>query len=266
MQFLYFLKDAPAQVNLTEWGLSHVGTESKKLANRQVAAQHMGNGLLVTRGDTDICRVDPSGDNQVWHKMPKRFVGDREIWCGWWLDKMPNATTLARKQQLEGVLVELVGGQKWLVPVLREYTQIEPQLQYRLNLPRQIDCDSDGELTYGRVLKPFDKIWERALPEAEQMISYFIATKRWHIVSPESVFVAGDILGINYHVSAFEVLKLGLFGDNEAKSTMMVAFDFSKIEERLKNLISRSQSSGTSSQSGGEPDKEEETIQATAQQ
>lgn len=255
MQFLYFLKDAPAQVNLAEWGLSHVGTESKRFATRQVSAQHMGNGLLVTRGDTDICRVDPSGDNQVWHKMPKRFVGDREIWCGWWLDKVPNATTLARKQQLEGVSVELVGGEKWLVPVLRKFVESDkPWPVYQINLPTILEYDADGELSLGAVVPEYQAIWRRALQVADYLIE-----DNGGISFSDAIEFAGQVLQVNYHVSMFEIVKLGLLTKEIATNVVWESLDMRGWSDRIKNLASRSQSSGTNSANGGEPSNMEIT-------
>jgi hypothetical protein len=259
MQFLYFLKDAPAQVNLAEWGLSHVGTKSSAITARQVQAPHMGNGLLVTRGDADICRVDPSGDNQRWHKMPTKFTGGKDIWCGWWLDKVPSAETLARKQQLPGVEVALVGGEKWLVPTLRKFVESDrPWPVYNVSLPTILEYDTDGNLTIGAVIPEYRDLWSRALQVAD-----YVVEGNGQLNATEAIEFAGQVLRLNYHVSMFEVVTLGLMTEQNALDVVWKSLDMLGWRDRIKNLVSRLQSSGTNSANGGEPDSAEKATEPT---
>jgi hypothetical protein len=253
MQFLYFLKNAPAQVDLAEWGLSHVGTASSKIASRQVHAQHMGDGLLVTRGDVDLCRVDPTGNNQIWHKMPTKFTGGKEVWCGWWLDKIPTAETLARPQQIEGCNVAMITGEKWVVPILRQYVESdEPGLVYRVNLPQVLDYDTDGNLRFGQVVPQYAGIWKKAIQVSEFLTEGAKQTGEVDFSLVDVIEFAGQLLGLNYYVSIFELIKLELLTQEIANHAIRKALDFDGWSDRLKNLVSRSQSSGTTSQSGGE--------------
>lgn len=249
MQFLYFLKNAPPQVKLAEWGLSHVGETSNKIATRQVHAPHMGDGLLVTRGEADTCRIDPSGDNQVWHKFPAKFMGDKEVWCGWWLDKIPTAESLARKQQLPGVEVPLVSGEKWLVPVLRKFVESDrPWPVYNINLPTILEYNAEGELTVGAVVPQYREIFAQALKVADYLIE-----SNGNLKPTDSIEFAGHVLRINYHVTMFELVLLGLMTEENAHKVVFESLDMNGWRDRIKNLVSRSQSSGTNSENGGEP-------------
>jgi hypothetical protein len=260
MQFLYFLQDAPAQVRLTEWGLSHVCSESKSITSRQCQSQHMGNGLLVTRGDTEICRIDPDGNDQVFFKMPHKFTGGKNVWCGWWTDQKPNAESLARKQQLPGVDVPLISGH-WKVPILRKYIDSDrPWPVYRIELPTILEYDTEGNLTIGAVIPEYRDIWLRALQVAD-----FLVEGNGKIDTIEAIEFAGQVLRINYHVSMFELVTLGLMTQENSEEVVWQSIDMHGWRDRIKNLVSRSQSSGTNSENGGEHYNSEENTAPTDQ-
>lgn len=266
MHFLYFLKDAPMSVQLSEWGLSHVGTASAKITQRQVQMPHMGNGLMVTRGDADLCRGDATGQNQTWHKIPAKFAGGKDVWCGWWLDRIPNAVTLARPRQIEGDAMPMVGGEKWTVPTLRKFVESDrPWPVYSVRLPTILDYDSDGELSIGQVVPEYRTIWKRAIEVAEFLTDGATRDGQADLSWSELIEFAGQVLGINYHVSMFEVVKLGLITQEIAQEIVRKSLDFDGWRERIKNLQSRSQSSGTNSGSGGEHNNAE-TPASTAPQ
>lgn len=242
MQFLYFLKDAPVQVSLSDWGLAHVGDQSRRISSRQVHAPHMGDGLLVTRGDVELCRIDPSGDNQVWHKFPSKFTGEREVWCGWWLDKVPCAKTLGRSEQLRGVDVELVGGEKWLVPVLRRFIESDqPYPVSRTQLPTILDYNADGELVLGAVVPQYRTVWTMATDLSSKVIENSSSNSGTNLSFAEVVDFCSQVIGINYAVTAFELTKLGLLTEEVTNNVVRVALDFEGFEREVRRLVNHTQ-------------------------
>lgn len=242
MQFLYFLKDAPAQVDLAEWGLSHVGTKSSKITSRQVQAQHMGNGLLVTRGDVELGRVDPTGNNQIWHKMPAKFTAGKDVWCGWWLDKVPTAEALAKPNQIDGVERAMVTGEKWLVPILKEYIDCdEPRIIYRVKLPQVLEYDTEGNLQFGKVIPQYADIWKKAMHIGEFLTEGAKQSGEVNFSMVDVIEFAGELLGLNYYVSKFELVQSGLLTQEIASLVVRDALHLDGWSDRLKNLVSRSQ-------------------------
>jgi hypothetical protein len=252
MHFLYFLKNAPAVIEKPhEWGLAHVATHPAQLMCRQASIPHMGNGTLVAQACAEIVRYD--ADAQQWHKMPGRFCGGREVWAGWKTDEQPTPTTLARSHQLPGTKLELLDGQKWIVPVLRKFQESDrPYPVYSIQLPTVLDYDADGSLRIGQVIPQYRDVWGRAMQIGDFLSHGVKIDGESDLTIEESIEFAGQILGLNYHVSIFEVVKLGLLTKELADQIVRLALDFDGWENQLKNLASRLQSVGMNSESGGE--------------
>lgn len=245
--FLYLIIDAPPSISdASQYGLGHIG---KSITSREVSTP-MGRGTLVGRGDVPVI-YQP--EHQTWRRIPDRFVPS-QTWCGWWNDKVPNALGLAKKNQLEGDEILLINGEHWLVPRLRKYLDDDsPRLNYVKCLPTQLDYSDDGELLLGDVAPQYKQIWDRALEVGDQLTFGAAQEGRAEMSEAEIIEFAGPLLGLNYHVSIFEIVLLGLIGVDEGRSIVRMALDMDGLEARLKNLLSRQVSSGMSTDSGESP-------------
>ena len=245
--FLYLIIDGPASItDAGKYGLGHIG---KVKACREVSTS-MGRGTMITSGDVP---VSYKPEEQTWRLMPSRFVTG-EVWCGYWNDRVPNAEGLAKPHQLDGEMVKLIGGEEWLVPKLRKYLDDdEPKLHYQKLLPTMLDYSDDGELLIGEVAPQYQKVWERALEVGDRLTFGAAEKGTAQMGESEVIEFAGPVLGLNYYVSIFEIVMLGLIGIDEGMTIVRKSLDMDGLEARLKNLLSRQVSSGMNTDSGDSP-------------
>lgn len=242
--FLYFFPDLQGFIDFERLGLGHAGTG---VTTREANTPH-GRGILAMSGgqSSDAKYED---DKQTWRKIPEKFC-KVPAWCGYWNDRPPTVDDLARKNQLPGELVTLADGKQWLVPVLRKYRQDDsPGLVYDISLPTMLDYSDDGDLTLGEVAPQYRQVWEMGL-KVGQSLAWGDEGDEASVDFGQVVEFAGPLLGLNYRVSMFELVFLKLVGVKEAEQIVHVALDLKGMEERLKNLLGRLDSSGTTSQSG----------------
>lgn len=245
--FLYFLPDAPAALKgLDDWGLGHVG---KPLTVRQ-ARTKMGDGVLVAKADG--ASVEYAESQQTWRKIPDRFT-KREAWLGYWNDQPPTEKDLAKTKQIAGQAVQLLGGEKWVVPRLRKFLDSDAAtIHYVPTLPTLLDYNAEGQLIIGEVVPAYRAVWEMALRVGEQLAFGAAEDQEGRLTEAEVLEFAGPVLGLNYHASIFELIVLGVLGIDEGREVVRVALDMKGFEGRLKNLLGRSVLSGTNLESGGE--------------
>lgn len=242
--FLYFFPEAQGAPIPESVGLGYVGDS---VTTREVNTPH-GRGWLVTAaGSASDAKYNQ--EKQTWRKIPGKF-SKVPAWCGYWNDRPPTVDDLARKNQLPGELVTLADGKQWLVPVLRKYRQDDsPGLVYDISLPTMLDYSDDGDLTVGEVAPQYRQVWEMGL-KVGQSLAWGDEGDEASVDFGQVVEFAGPLLGLNYRVSMFELVFLKLVGVKEAEQIVRVALDLKGMEERLKNLLGRLDSSGTTSQSG----------------
>lgn len=209
-----------------------------------------GNGTLVCQSKFSG-KLEYKPGEQTWVQIPDRFAL-KPAWLGWWNDDPPTEDDLRRKKTLPGNEVQLIDNTKWLVPRLRKYIDSDQmQLIYRTEVPTRLDYDAGGILTIGEVIPEYAAIWKQAMAVADALIG--AAKDGDDLTEVELIEFAGPLLGINYHVSIFELVKLGILGHEESREIVRFALDMKGFEERLKNLLSRSRSTGTNTPSGSEP-------------
>ena len=153
-------------------------------------------------------------DHQTWRKSP-----GSELWIGYWDDKRPNPTHLARPNQLDGQLVEMADGNEWLVPRLRMFAGEDG---FATVLPTTPDINEDGNWIVGEtcdIYSGLDKIGERLFEamvvsaadsdekkegeQAEPILSKPLTTE-------EALDIVCELLATNYYLSKVEVAMLGL--------------------------------------------------------
>lgn len=258
--FLYFAPGDIATVSnsqANQWGLGHVAGRDGSLTCRQVSAS-IGSGCVFALADDHRGAVKFDADKQTWRKIPEKFT-TRELWIGWWNDDRPGVSDLARKNQLPGRMVELLNGERWLVPLLRKWEN-EDKVRWRTVLPTVIDFNDDGDLVVGDVAPQYRQVWDKSLPIAQQLC---FGTEG--VAYDDVIALAGPLLGLNYRVSIVEVVILGLISTHEAKTIIDAALDIETFEELLKNLQSRLTSGGMISQYGDDQ-QATETQPTTGQQ
>lgn len=208
---------------------------------REVQIGPEGQGLVIAPNDTDPDLITYNADRQRWSK---RFGCSSYV--GHWNDRpQPTAGDLAKPNQLPGVPVQLLDGKPWTVPVLRAWHDGDvPTMSIRL--PRIIQQNPEtGNLVLGPVVPTYQQIWDRSL----QVFS-LMCGQQGAIDNQSANMFALELLQINYWVDTSVLSHLGLLTEDICGDVIKAALDMKTFEGYLKNQLSRSESSGTTSDSG----------------
>lgn len=208
---------------------------------REVQIGPEGPGMVIAANDTDPDLITYNADRQRWSKRYgcTSYVGHRT-------DRpQPTAGDLAKPNQLPGVPVQLLDGKPWTVPVLRAWHDGDmPTMSIRL--PRIVQQNHEtGNLVLGPVVPTYQQIWERSLQVFAMMVG-----QGGGIDDQAANMFALELLQINYWMDTSVISHLGLLTLNTCGDIIRAALDMETFEGYLKNQLSRSESSGTTSGSG----------------
>ena len=155
-------------------------------------------------------RLDTHAQMQTWHK-----ILDGKMWLGWETDHPPVPLDLQRQKLRAGHTVTLADGNEWIVPVIRT-------LVGETTLPTIYGCGDNGTLVKEKVLPEFLRIWDltRRLYAA---VESFDAGK---ITEEETIELLCSGLAMNYRVSRWEVLHLGLLTVENRQAVFGAMIDF----------------------------------------
>lgn len=182
---------------------------------------------------------------QEWRKSP--IGGDEATWwLGWWKADPPTPDDLARERQIQGHLVELADGNRWLIPVARRYRIPDDadQPQWLPAFPCRRELGADGKFTPGDVVEPYRKLWDYIEP----MLKAFGPNADGEIAFDDICQFQVEALRLNYRVSTVEVWALGLL------DSAMAAHDiFNAVADGpgLKELLGKVQAPDGGSTSPG---------------
>ena len=199
-----------------------------------------GPGLLVSSRDCSPERLVYSSEQQRW--SPRFGVTSL---VGTWLDHQPTPEELARPKQLPGKELTLLDGQVWLVPQLRAWHMGSSLPITEIRLPRVMQqCTTTGRMVRGRVVPSYQQIWERSCEVANTILG------RGSLDDSLLNGFALDLLAVNYRVDQSVASHLEIVSEELAGEIIMSALDMKTFEGLIKNLVSRSESSGTPTESG----------------
>lgn len=215
--FFYFLPNArPSDIpaGLSKWGLAYLvdGEDaSRRILHRQCRGPQGIDGLIVGSAANWQPEEVKNGDHLEWVKFPKAFA-ECQAWLGWLKGQpMPGPDDLARAKQISGELHSLADGNRWMIPIAKQFTEDNGFVS---NLPMAYGLDEDtGDWIIDSVVPQYRAIWKHATdylasmmegianPNAEGNVS-------WTIPDGEKLVV--DAMQVNYRVSARELATLGV--------------------------------------------------------
>lgn len=203
--FLYFAKDTtklPAQLRYA--------FESEPAVNVITGKGIGGNHGAIFCVDAGKGRYNEQA--QTWIDIPGTTLK-----LGWYTDDSPTPESLARKKQIDGHLVELGDGNKWLCPAARRYVKEGAELRWTISLPQVFSLNDDGQWVMGQVRQQF--------MELEKIASTYwdhrYGDKRGQVMNDEQfIKSAVSVLSHNYRVSEIEVSALELFDETTVKPIM----------------------------------------------
>ncbi len=179
-------------------------------------------------------------EKQVW--VPR--FGFPGTYVGYWKDSPPGPNELKREKIVAGQPVELLDGQRWVVPLLREWREQDDQIPFEIKLPRVLSRDEDtGRLVMGDVVRPFRDLWQNSCAIADELLEQFKGGKVVIDTDQLDSFVAA-LLGLNYRVSLDEIGLLGLLDFARYHEIVLCALDWHRLRELLGNLQRRLDTAG----------------------
>ncbi len=210
--FLYYLPGPVEGVTIKDVRKAGLGYAFDS-QNCTAAGVH-ANGLDEGRQGTIIAdpnRVESIGlypDKQTWRKIP-----GREVWAGFYTDDRPTPADLARKEQLNGHLVTLLDGNKWLCSVARGAAEEDGSLVWFHALPQRLVLTDMGEVEHGDVIPRYAGIFELAtrwfdlrMDALRESDGQTIETKLTGLTGLAEA--ASEAMGINYVVGLPECIDL----------------------------------------------------------
>ena len=207
-----------------------------------------GNKRGIAVGDPEFGKILYNDANQSWSPrfgFPGTYVG---VNCN-----PVTPAQLARDKQVSGPMVELLDGNKWMVPQLREWREGDAEIPfvYECKLPTVLkQSPTTGAFVSGPVTPSYRELWEESLAISEDMAKRS-KNSRYEIDSDRlDRFVAG-LLSVNYRVSAAEIGLLGLIDVNLYRDIIWAALDWGTLMELAKNAEGRAKESGQELQTIG---------------
>lgn len=213
---------------------------------REVLSGPSGQGIIVSSGETSLELITYDVAKQRWSP---RFGCNSMV--GTWSDlPTPTPEDLAKPKQLPGPKIELLDGTLWTVPLLRSWYESDGPV-YGIRLPRVTQQDPvTGCLVPGRVVATYAQLWERSLKLFDSLVAGGGDAKPGQLSDQEAQLFALELLQINYWLDTSVISHLGLLTSEHCGRIIHLAFDIAGFEGCLKNLLSRSPSSGTNTACG----------------
>lgn len=262
--FLYYIPEQQAQVTLEQLkagGLEYA-FETLPTASGVQGGPDGGSGVILAQEPfTPAHRIRYLPEQQTWRKLPRIEACEtcegrepcktRELcetcqpWVGMYRDDPPGPQDLARREMLDGYLLELGDGRQWQIPVAREVCEKDGRFVSESALPRRMELSQAGEFVPGDPLPQFASLsaaaaeyydaFDRALKEDGGKIRFEFDDQ-----------AAVTVLAANYRISRLEVVMLGLltYGGPYAVRILSLAIDLPGLAELQKKTDSAGSASG----------------------
>lgn len=120
-------------------------------------------------------------------------------WIGYWRDAVPGPQDLARQVQIDGHMVELLDGNQWRIPLVRQWDG-------RTALPCRIKLDPSGQEIQS-VNPKHEPLYARVMHELERLTS----GEEYTLSNTDMMDIAAQSLRANYHMGKWEASAIGLF-------------------------------------------------------
>jgi len=219
--FLYYLPGEARKLTreeLDEVGLTYA-FDRNPTSNGCRAGPGGKSGMVLASGDT---KVGYYPDQQTWKRIPGNKA---DAWVGIYADSPPGPDDLARDKQLDGHLVELSDGHKWLIPKARQWIEEDGELRWQHTLPQRLARNEQGHWVPCGPVDKYARLAEIVnLWGPSQELSY-----------DDAISCGLDILRANYTGLGFdEVELLSLFDTDCLRVILGALMDQPTWEDRLK--------------------------------
>lgn len=116
------------------------------------------DGVIVALANVGADQVGYFRDRQAWRRIP-----GRDAWVGRDHSQvLPGPADLLREEPLDGHPLRLADGNRWQVPMAREWCEEDGELRWRIPLPRVCELGDDGRWQPGEVIPLHRALWELA--------------------------------------------------------------------------------------------------------
>lgn len=214
--FLYYLPDSGAKTPeaLEALGFPHAGTIELPGCGCTTGPDGL-NGAVSKLRDIPVAggvtpKVGYYAETQTWCE-----ILDGKMWLGWETNAPPTPLDLQRTVLRDGHGVTLADGNTWIVPVIRTVVG-------ETALPTIYGCSGNGSVVKERVLPEFVRIWDLTK-------RLYAAIESWSpalISEDETVELLCSGLALNYRVSLWEVLHLGILTVENKQAVFGAMVDF----------------------------------------
>jgi hypothetical protein len=221
--FLYFIPGASAGLDAKAIAAARL---AGVLCEGPIVQQHTLRGPGGGPGVVAAVSSEPSS---------VRFAPDRQQWQqagGYWIgieEPAPGPEELARKKQLDGHLLELGDGQKWLCPAARFHVLDGGEIRWQRALPRKMQW-IDGRWQPGPVVPSCAALWETAAAWWNlrmEVASAQTAAEPWDDDRVHNA--AAGCLAANYRLGPAEISRLGLFESDTARDVLDALVDLPTV-------------------------------------
>lgn len=156
-------------------------------------------------------RVGYYPERQTWRK-----ILSGKMWLGWETDNPPSPLDLQRPKLRDGHGVTMADGRLWILPVIRT-------LIGQTALPTIFGCDDSGTVVREQVLTEFVRIWD--LTQRMYVTVESLPSGVAQITDDELTELLCSGLAMNYRVSKWEVLRLGLLSAENMEAAFAAMID-----------------------------------------
>jgi hypothetical protein len=260
---LYFIDDEPS---ISEGLLEKHGLRS--LLPQPMHRQFLGGGPGGKKGLVlcDDSRGQTPTFNPEGQRWVKRF-GFPGTYVGIDNSSPPSPQMLAKETALPGVDVTLLDGQRWTIPLLRQWRESDEKILFDCQLPTVLERDQKtGRMVSGPVIHPLRSLWERSCEIADDLMDQMQGGQMRFDSDALDGFI-GDLFSINYRLTLDEIGLLGLLDVSLYSDVLFAALDWHQLRALVGNLQRRliragasEGSSGSSSKSGQTPSTEADSI------
>ena len=211
------------------WGLGYAFDDVIESRDVQGTATDNQNGFVfANKRGLGKCTLGMFPAQQAWRKV----IGS-ECWVGVFNDFLPKPEDVARKRQLRGYMVDLADGNKWIVPLCREYLEDDPEAT--CVLPRYLDLDDAGNEIPGQVLGVYQHLWDATEPLAQALMGEKQDTE----LDLDDWALAATLLQANYLVDRTELAMLRCFDEVLPPASVgLYAIDYPSFIARIEKKTS----------------------------
>ena len=223
-------------------GLSHAITNGFVPRRCQGGPDH-GSGVVVAQG-IDAADLGYYADQQQWEK-----ADGQDWWVGYYADRQPTPENLARENQISGHLVTLLDGNKWVIPLVRQWAADDDEPGWFSPLPRAMKREG-GKWTSNEVLPRYAHLLDYAAKYFDLVMTAAVEGET-EVDDDWLMDAAATLLAVNYRVSFAEIGALQLCGIDQFIAILDAAIDRKEIHRWAQKKI-ESATDGASTSDGQE--------------